>query len=577
MKYLEEIQSLIKDSIKRLQKDKFLPAFKISKIFVEHPEDKSHGDYAANTALIIAKQTNKNPMKIAEMISENIKSKSQKLFKKIEIKKPGFINFFLSKKSLLNSMLEIIKQKEKYGSGRIGKRKIILIDYSSPNIAKPFGVGHLRSTIIGQAIYNIYQFLGWKTIGDNHLGDWGTQFGKLIVAIKKWNNKNLKKLTVQDLEILYVKFHQEAKNNFKFLEEAKKWFKKLEQGDQEAKKIWQFCVALSLKEFDKIYDLLRIKIDYTLGESFYQDKMEEIIKDAKNMGVSGESQGALVIPLGGEKVPFMLLKSDKATTYGTRDLATIKYRIKKWKPDLIVWEVGAEQKFYFKQLFKIAEMLGYGRKEQFIHIGHGMIHSKQGKFSTRKGETIHLKKILKEAIEKAKKIIDNSPTSKNLSEKEKQKIAEQVGIGAVKYNDLSQHYSKDIIFDWDKMLNLQGNSGPYLQYTIVRCQSVLKKAKYKNKAKIDFQNFNQEEENILRIIYKFSEIVEQAAEKFSPHLISNFAFELAQNYNLFYNQHRILEVKSEELKQFRLCLTTAVKQVLTNCLSLLGISIPKKM
>ena len=303
-----------------------------------------------------------------------------------------------------------------------------------------------------------------------------------------------------------------------------------------------------------------------------------MIKEAIKKKIVSKSQGALIIEYPrNELPPIMILKSDETTTYLTRDLAAIKYRLKRWKPNLIVYEVGAEQSLYFKQLFWAAELLKWAKREKFFHIAHGLIRGKYGKFSTRKGKTIYLEKILEQAIRKAKKIIEKSETNRGLLKKEKQEVAKAIGIAAVKYNDLSQHYSKDIIFDWDKMLNLQGNSGPYLQYTIVRCQSVLKKGKYNSKTKINFQNFNQAEENILRAIYKFPEIVEQAAENFSPNLICNFAFELAQNYNLFYNQYRILLAESKELKQFRLCLTAAVSQVLTNSLLLLGISVPKKM
>jgi len=535
-------------------------------IELEVPENPFYGDYSTNIAL----KFKKDPLEI-------VKKLKSPLFRKVEVAGPGFINFWLSKQELFNSLEKILKEKEKYGSSKIGKGKIIVIDYSSPNIAKPFGVGHLRSTIIGQALYNIYKFLGWKCIGDNHLGDWGTQFGKLIVAIKKWNTKKLNDLTIQELEELYVRFHKEVEKNPELLEQARQEFKKLENNNQETKKIWQFCVSISLKEFDKIYKILGIKIDHALGESFYQDKVKYIIKDAKEKGVVQKSQGALVVPLLDIKTPLMLLKADETTVYATRDLATIKYRMKKWKPDLIVWEVGIDQKLYFQQLFRVAEMLGYGKKEQFIHVAHGLIRWSYGKFSTRKGDTIHLDKILKEIIEKAEKIVSQSEIVKILSEKEKQEIAKQVGIGAVKYNDLSRHYSKDIVFDWQRALSLEGNSGPYLQYTAVRCQAVLDKTKIKIKIKVDLADFNKEEENILRIIRKFPEIVQNAADNFSPNLICNFAFDLAQKYNLFYEKNPILAAETKQIKEFRLILTAAVKQVLENCLILLGISIPKKM
>ncbi len=573
------IKSLIEKSIKELQKAKKMPKFDIPEIQLEHPGEKIHGDYATNVAMVIAKQIGKNPLEIAEIMSEKFKAKSEKLFEKIEVAKPGFINFFLSSDFLINELKIILKEKDRYSSSREGNGKIVIIDYSSPNIAKPFGIGHLRSTIIGQSIYNIYKFLGWKCIGDNHWGDWGTQFGKLIVAIKKWGGKKNKDFSISDLEKLYVRFYRESEKNSELEKEAREWFKKLEQGDREAKRVWKLCVDLSLKEFDKIYKLLGVKIDYALGESFYHGMLKEIIREAIKKKIASKSKGALIIKYSKDKLsPAMLLKSDGATTYLTRDLATVKYRLKRWKPDLIIYEVGVDQTLHLKQLFLTAELLGWAKREEFFHVAHGLYRTPTGKFSTRKGETVHLEGILKEAIEKAQKVVEKSGTNRGLSKEEKEKIAKMVGIGAVKYNDLSQHYSKDIIFDWNKILNLKGNSGPYLQYTFARCQSVLGKAKIKiSPEKIRITDFNSEEENILRTICKFSEIIQEAAQKFSPHLICNFAFDLAQKYNLFYGLNPIIKAQTPELKIFRIAITACVAQVLKNTLDLMGISAPEKM
>ncbi len=543
---------------------------------IEHPADAGHGDYSTN----IAMEAKLDAKEIARKIEDN------PMFEKVEVAGPGFINFFLTKEFLLDTITQILRQKEKYGGAEQGKT--LVIDYSAPNIAKPFGIGHLRSTIIGQALYNIYEFLGWQCIGDNHLGDWGTQFGELIYQLKKdklkdkagkEKNKILEDLTIEELEKLYVKFHEEAEKTPKMGEEARSWFKKLEKGDKEAKEIWQACVDLSLKEFDRIYKLLAIKIDCALGESFYQGMLKKVIDEAIKKKIATKSQGALIIKYPQEKLPpAMILKSDGATTYLTRDLATIKYRLKKWKPDLILYEVGAEQYLHFKQLFWAVELLRWAKREKFFHVAHGLIRFKEGKLSTRKGRTIHLEEVLKEAIKRARKIIEQSETGRGLSKEEKEKVGEAVGIGAVKYNDLSQHYSGDIIFDWDKILNLKGNSGPYLQYTFARCQSVLRKAEYKVKdEKIKSIDLNKEEEDILRIIYEFPEVIEEAAKNFSPNLICNFIFGLAQRYNLFYTLHPIIKAETPELKVFRLALTAAIAQVLKNALSLLGISAPEKM
>ncbi len=566
--FKEKIENLIKEIIPEN-----------TNFSLEHPPKKEYGDYSVFL-----------PISQAKNIKERLKEEMPSFLEKIEIAplSPGkvnqsgysFLNFYLKQSVLIEELRKIIKEKDKYGSSSIGKGKTMIIDYSSPNIAKPFGIGHLRSTIIGQAIYNIYKFLGWKCIGDNHLGDWGTQFGKLIVAIKRWGNeKNIQNLTIDELEKLYVKFHQEAEKNPILKDEAREWFKKLEKGDSEAKKIWQACVKVSLKEFDRIYQLLDVKIDYTLGESFYEGMLQDIIDEAIQKNVATKSKGALIIKFPNDELPpAMLLKSDGATTYFTRDLATVKYRFQKWNPDLIIYEIGAEQSLHLKQLFRAVELLGWSSKDKFFHVAHGLYRTKSGKFSTRKGQTIHLEDVLKEAILRAEEILRKSETAKGLSEKEIKEIAKIVGIGAVKYNDLCEHYSKDVIFDWDKILNLKGNSAPYLQYTYVRCQSVIKKAKINiNWQKNKVLSLNQEEESILRTIYKFPEIVNEAAEKCSPNLICNFIFSLAQKYNLFYEHYPIIKAEDKNLRDFRLLLTSAIGVVLKNGLSLLGISAPERM
>jgi arginyl-tRNA synthetase len=571
----EKIREIIQDSVEKL-----FPQMKIPEFQVEHPEKKELGDYATNVAFLIAKELKESPIKIANQIANLIKK--EKIFEKVEVKGPGFINFFLSFDFLFEELKRILRERESYGKSKIGKGKTVIIDYSSPNIAKPFGIGHLRSTIIGQALYNIYKFLGYKVIGDNHLGDWGTQFGKLIFAIKNWGKKKVKDYSIDELEELYVRFHKEAEKNPQLEEEGRKWFKKLEEGEKEARRIWKVLVKISLKEFERIYKFLGVKFDLALGESFYEPMTREIIEELKEKKIAKESQGALIIEFHqNEFPPVIIQKSDGTTTYFTRDLATIKYRLKKWNPDLIIYEVGADQKLHFQQLFKTVEILGWSRKTKFVHVAHGLYRTKTGKFSTRKGETVHLEDVLKEAIERAKEIIEKSETSRGLVGKEKERVAKIVGIGAVKYNDLSQHPSKDIIFDWEKVLNLKGNSAPYLQYTFVRCQSVLRKAGDRKleaeSRKLKIEKLKKEEVDILREIYKFPEIVQEAAEKFSPNLICNFVFDLAKKYNLFYDSYPILKAENEKTKNFRLILTKAVAQILKNSLLILGIETPQKM
>ncbi|OQX00733.1 arginine--tRNA ligase, partial [Candidatus Parcubacteria bacterium A4] len=530
----KEIKRLIKAAIRELQMEKLFPDFEMSRIEVDSAIEDIFGDYSVNTAMRIAKEIKKSAMEVALKITEELKflDRENRLFEKVEAVEPGFINFFVSKKNLLNFLNDFVA-KGKYSFEESGKGKTIVIDYSSTNIAKSFGVGHLRSTIIGQAIYNIYKFLGWKCVGVNHLGDWGTQFGKLIRQIKV-RKLVLENLTIDDLEKTYIEFHKEVKDNPEMEDEARGWFKKLEEGDEEARNIWKVCVETSLKEFERIYALLGVKIDYCMGESFYvrEGKVNEIIKEAVKKKVASESQGALIIEYPDNVLPVsILLKSNKTTTYLTRDLATVKYRLKKWKPDLFIYEVGSDQSLHLKQLFLAVELLGWSKRENFFHVAHGLIRNIHGKFSTRKGETIHLENILNEAIERAEKIVRESADEQEFSEEKIKEIAKAVGIGAVKYNDLSQHYKKDIVFDWDKMLNLKGDSGPYLQYVCARTESVLRKAGGEAIFPADGGIFNKEEEVVLRTIFKFSEAVEKAAKRFSPNIICEFSFDLAQKYN----------------------------------------------
>ncbi len=537
---------MIKEEINKLLSDN-----------VEACKDLNHGDYYSSLPLKLAKQTGKEPMAIAQDIVDKIDKPES--ISKIEVIKPGFINFFLSEDYLKQELKEVFDKKELYGSNNLGKGKTIVIDYSSPNIAKSFGIGHLRSTIIGQAIYNIYKFSGWNCIGDNHIGDWGTQFGKLIFQIKKSNLvDDIEELTVQDLENLYVGFHKDAVNNPEIEDSARDYFKKLESGDEEIKKIWQVCVKKSLDEFERIYEMLDIKIDNVYGESFYVNLTNEIVKEAEKLGISKKSDGAVIIEF--DDLPsIILVKSDGSTNYFARDLAAIKYRIDKWNPDKIVYEVGSDQSLYFKQLFETAKKFGW--KTELVHINHGLVRWPHGKFSTRRGDTVHLESVLEESIKKAGDIIDQP-----------QEVAQMVGIGAVKYNDLSQHYSRDIVFDWDKMINLKGNSGPYIQYTFARANSVLEK--YNGDYGSDVEITNAEEMLLLRKIRFWSEIVESSAKTFSPNIICNFLFDLSQSYNLFYNNNRIIGGKNEKTG---MALTFAVATIIKNGLTLLGINSPKKM
>ncbi len=530
---------------------------------LDHPADIKFGDYTTNVAMIIAKKEGKNPNEIAKDIAKKIEA--DEIIEKVEVV-GGYINFFLTSKFLketterLNYEIEFREYMSKYGKG-----KTMVIDYSAPNIAKPFGIGHLRSTNIGQALYNTYKILGWNCIGDNHLGDWGTQFGKMITAIKRWADKPIVEMSIDDLEKLYVKFHSEAESDENLVIEGRKWFEKLEKGDSEARDIWQKCVDISLKEFNRVYDLLDVKIDYALGESFYEKKLPEIVELFKKKKLVSTSQGALIVNLE-KNPPAILLKSDGATNYLTRDLATIQYRQETWNPDLYIYEVGSEQKLYFSQLFESAQMAGWTPTIGYKHIGHGLIRWKNGKFSTRKGDTIHLADVIDNAMEQAKNIAPNNDPE----------TISAVAIGAIKFNDLASDPTKDVIFDWDKVMSMEGNSGPYLQYTYARCQSVLSKTsvlEQKNIEEIPTEVSN-EESSLIRELYKFEEKIVESASRFSPAVIAEFLLSVARKYNEFYSKNRIIDDKNEVWRVF---LTKATSSTIKTGLSLLGIKTVEKM
>ena len=569
MNFKKEISKAIKDSLASLG----VPAVNFS---LETPKLSSFGDYATNAALLAGKKLNQPPLHVAQKIKEELSLLSSLSFiEEIKVAPPGFINFYLKPNFLLKVSKEIISSRERLVS-KTGEGKTVIIDYSSPNIAKPFGVGHLRSTIIGQALYNLYAFLGYKVIGDNHLGDWGTQFGVLIRQVKSKSPEKIEDLTIEDLEKLYVEFHREAEKNPRLKEEAREWFKRLEEGDREAREIWQKIVDLSMKEFSRVYKMLGVSFDVSLGESFYQDKMAAVITDVQEKGLLCESRGAKVIFIPGKETPAMLVKSDGATTYLLRDLATIKYRQGRWRPDLIIYEVGVDQTFYFQQLFSVASLLGYCSPEALVHVAHGMILGLEGKFSTRSGKTIHLEAVLEEAIKKARKLTAEAGVAKKLSPKEQEKVARAVGIGAVKYNDLKQNPRTDIIFNWEKMLTLEGNSGPYLQYTAARCFSVLEKSRRRSFENLPKIQLNQEELAIVRLSCHWDEVISEAAQKFSPNLVADFLYQLAQNYNHFYNQHQILQEEREK-ESLRLGLTALTTKILEEGLGILGLEVLRKM
>jgi len=578
----KRIKKIIRKTAGDLYKDIEIPDFS-----VEYPRQREFGDYASNIAMVLGRVLSRNPMDIAVEIRNRISAEKEgkELFSKVVAAKPGFVNFVVSDEYLRNNLAQILKRKDRFGSSNVGKGQTVVIDYSAPNVAKPMHVGHLRSTVIGQALYNIYKFLGYRVIGDNHIGDWGTQFGKLIYAYKYWGDrKKIKCDPIAEMARLYVKFHKEAETNKELEELARRETKKLQEKDRENIKIWKFLVRESLKEFNKIYKTLNVKFDYVLGESFYDDMLEDVVRECLQRKIASQSEGAIVINLERYNLPpFLIRKKDGAYLYATTDLATVKYRKEKFNPDKILYVVSNEQTLHFQQLFASLELLGWNNHIEFQHVKFGMVLGEDGKkFSTRRGELVPLEKIIKKSIEMARKVVEGKNPS--LSNKEKKRIARVVGIGAIKYNDLSQNRLTDITFDWDKMLSFDGNSAPYLQYTYARVSSLSENfyklyrlERFNPFDKPDFSLLKEKEEkDIARELIKFPEVVERAAEENFPHLIALYLYELASLYNNFYNSFPVL--KSEKrLAKARVYLSKAVSIVIKNGLGLLGIDVLERI
>lgn len=544
--------------------------------YIEIPKDPKMGDYAF-PCFRLAKELKKSPIMIANEIKEKIII-NEKYVEKIDVVN-GYLNFYINKQTLIGEVIrETKKQKGDYGSSKEGEGKNIIVEYSSPNIAKPFHIGHLRTTVIGRALYNIYQFLGYHVIGINHLGDWGTQFGKLIEGYKRWGTEyHIENNPIDELTKIYVRINDLCKEDETVLEECRNNFKKLEDGDPYCTEVWKKFRTVSLKEFQRIYDILDIKFDSMNGESFYSDKMQEVVNILEKQGELIESQGARIVDLESKDMPPLIVeKTNGSTTYATRDLAAILYRARTYNFDKCIYVVAYEQNLHFKQVFEVAKLLGLDEKytNGLIHVPYGMVRLKTGKMSTREGTVIKLEDILKESITRAKKIIEE----KNPELEEKEEVAKKVGIGAVIFNDLSNNIIKDEVFDWDIMLNFQGETGPYIQYIYVRTNSLISKAGYIPKIENIDQNqlTNENCIDILKQIYIFNDIIRQAADKNEPSIIARYLIELAQRYSSFYNDNKII-VEDQKVQNARLYLTYIVGQTLKTGTKLLGIEMPDKM
>jgi arginyl-tRNA synthetase len=466
----------------------------------------------------------------------------------------------------MRELKEIEEKNKEYFILADTKEQTVVFDYSSPNIAKAFSVGHLRSTVIGQANLNIHKILGFNVVGINHIGDWGTQFGKLIYAIKSWGNEDeIAKNPIKELNLLYVKFHEEAQKDEALNNEARSWFKKLEDGDVEARRIWKKCVDWSMTEFNRIYSLLGVEIDNIQGESFFEDKLQGILDELKKKGLLRESQGAQIVEL--ENLPPALIqKNDEATLYLTRDLAALKYRIETYNPSEIIYHVGNDQDLHFRQLKAVAEKLGWLEKTKIIFAGHGLIRLETGKMSTRKGQVILLDDLILEAKEKSLEIIDK----KNPDLKDKGSAAQAIAISAIKYADLSSNRKSDIVFSFDRVVSLKGNSGPYLQYTYARAQSILRKLELEFKGSKPMPHLSEDGVDIARHISKFRNILVQAAKNSNPSAVCDFTFKLCEHFNAFYEKKKIItEDQTESLRNSYIVYLS--KTILAICFDILGL------
>ena len=543
--------------------------------YIETPKDSQNGDYAF-PCFRLAKELRKAPPAIANEIKEKIETVEE--IEKIEVA-GGYLNFFINKSILAKEVLEEISKNEQYGKSEIGKEKNIVIDYSAPNIAKPFHIGHLRSTVIGGALYNIYKYLGYNVTGVNHLGDYGTQFGKLIEGYKMWGKEyDIEKDPINELTKIYIRINEACKNDEQILENCRNNFKKLEDGDSYCVEIWKKFRELSLQEFQKVYDLLGSKFDSWNGESFYSDKMPEVIEILEKTGKLIESQGAKIIDLEdkGINTPCIIEKSNGSTTYATRDLAAIIYRARTYDFDKALYVTSYEQVLHFKQVFEVAKLLGLDEKytKGLEHVSFGMVLLPEGKMSTREGNIIKLEELLNEAISRAKEIIEQ----KNPELENKEEVAKKVGIGAVIFNDMSASRIKDEVFDWNTILNFQGETGPYIQYTYVRTKSVLEKAGYLPKIEnVKVKNLADEYSlAILKLIYNFEDVLIQVTDKNEPSILARYLIDLAKAYSSFYNENKII-VEDKDIQNARVYLTYAVSEVLKQGANLLGIQMPEKM
>lgn len=537
------------------------------------PPDLKLGDFCL-PCFRFAKTLRKSPVVIAEELASKITALPEGIASVRALN--GYLNFELDRTGEAKRVLdEVLKKGANYGSGSEGEGKTVCIDYSSINIAKPFHIGHLLTTVIGGSLYKIFEKLGYKCVGINHLGDWGTQFGKLISAFKRWcSEEELAMRGMKALTEIYVKFHAEAEKNPSLNDEARAYFKKIEDGDEEANRLFKLFKEVTLAEVRKTYERLNITFDSYNGEAFYNDKMEPVLKELEEKNLLTESEGAKVVELDNYNMPpCLIVKADGATLYATRDLAAAFYRKATYDFDKCLYVVAYQQNLHFRQVFKVLELMGKEWYKDLIHVPFGMVSLEDGAMSTRKGKVVLLEDVLNKAVEKSLEII----TAKSPDLENKEEVAETVGVGAVVFSALYNNRIKDMVFSYDKVLNFDGETAPYVQYTTARCKSVLKKAGGYNENEADFNGLNNAESAaVISCLARFPAAVRSAAEKYEPCNIARYAVELCREYNRFYLNNRIMN-EPIGIKTVRAMLTDAVKTVLTESLRLLGVGAPEKM
>ena len=544
---------------------------------IETPKDKQNGDFAY-PCFNLAKVLKNSPVNIANSIKDKIVLNEK--ISKVEVVN-GFLNFYLNSDNIVNDVLKrIVDQKENYGSSDEGKGINIIVEYSSPNIAKTFHLGHFRNTVLGKALYDLYETLGYNVTGINHLGDWGRQFGILIEGYNRFKEEyNFDENPLEALSDIYVRINKIAKEDESVIDKARENFKKLEQGDEELLKLWQYFRDVSLKEYNRIYTLLGSKFDSYNGEAFYNDKMPEVVEILDKKGALKDSQGAKVVDVGDNMPPCIVLKSDGSTIYATRDLAAILYRARTYDFTKCIYITATEQILHFKQVFEAAKYLVDEKYQKgLVHVSYGMIRLKTGKMSTREGNVIYINDLINDAISKSKEImLAKNPNLENIDD-----VSKKIGIGALIFNYLKSGKNKDIIFDLDDTLRFDGETGPYIQYTYVRTKSILEKVGF-NIDKIDINNVDysklkeKQEVELIKELEKFGKVIKRAAEEYEPSILARYLIDVATAFSRFYNECSVANLENEKLKEARCVLVYATSIVIKKGLSILGIECPEKM